>query len=330
MAYNDQTNEYDPTQDPDDPNNPANRKPNQPTQSVDYSGYTAPAAAPAPPPPAGSYDRNAFRDAWMGSGAQSPADLANFVSQHQSDFGAGVKVGGSKGDMLTLPDGTIIDAVTAAGLGGKGAQWMGIPSQMGGGGSGAGAPGAGGGGVPSAAAQDPMVAELLARLKGRADQSLTINASTDPNIRQQADPFAANVERQRRQYLNQQAEALGPNANLTNEARLTAEQAGQQTGQFEAGLVGKEIQARRQEIQDALTQMGTLLTDQQRLSLQKELAQLDDATKRYGISTSASTAQAGLSNDWAKALLNNDQFNARLGLDAENDFNNWNKVFTSN
>lgn len=291
--------------------------------------------------PTGTYDRNAFRDAWMGGGqGHSTADLATFVNQHQGDFGAGVRIlPGGKGDRIMLPDGSLIDAVIGAGNGTNQAGWTGDPSQMGGGvppagvGTGGQLPpnvrfgdnpnGAGGG------SGNPNMDSLLAELQARANQSLNINAATDPNIRQQADPYAANLERQRRQYLNSLAESQGANANLTNEARLTAEQTGQQAGQYEGGLVGNEIQARRQEIQDALSQMGGLLNSQQQMALQKELADLNAATQRYGIDTQARTSANMLSNDWQKALLQNDQFNNRLGLDAENDYNNWNHIFTS-
>jgi len=339
MAYSDDQDELD-----------QQRQQRQPNQAVDYSGYAGytnpappqPAQAPASPQPAtppptqqpvqGQYDRNQFRDAWMASGGRTTQDLQNFVAQHQGDYGAGVQIlPGGKGDRIRLPDGTLIDAVIGAGVGGQGAGWTGDPSQMGGGAPGAGgqgAPGSTAGGGISAATQDPMVNELLNTLKARSNQTLNINAATDPNIRQQADAYSAQQERARRQYLAEQAERQGPNANLTNEERLSAEQAGQASGGFEASLIGNEIQARRQEIQDALTSMQGMLTDQQKMNLQQQLAQLDDATKRYGIQTQANTAQAQISNDWQKALLNNDQFNADLGLRAEDDYNRWNQAFS--
>jgi hypothetical protein len=314
-------------------NQPNRSNQNQPPQATDYSGYVPPQtqgpftqerwtpAQPPSAPPAQPFDRSNFRDDI--NGAANAYDVLN-------KYG----LTADKAGRVTLPTGEIMDVIQGAGAGGTKGQWMGVGETHNGQTTyypPAGSGGAGGGGaaVPSAAAQDPMVGELLARLKARADQSLNINAATDPNIRQQADPYAANLERQRRNYLNAQAERLGPNADLTNERRLTAEQTGQQAGQYESGLVGNEVAARREEIQNALTQMGGLLTDQQRMALQKELADMNDATQRYSIGTQAATANRQIDNDWQKALLGNDLNWAHLGLDAENDYNNWNHVFTS-
>ena len=125
--------------------------------------------------------------------------------------------------------------------------------------------------------------QLIAQLTQRAQQTLTIDRNGDPVIRAQADAYAANEERARRNYLADIAEQAGPLANLRGEQRLAAERVGQRTGAFEAELVGRELTARRAEIADALESMRGMLTTGQEMTLRKELALMDDAIKRLQI-----------------------------------------------
>jgi hypothetical protein len=113
---------------------------------------------------------------------------------------------------------------------------------------------------------------------------------------------------------------------LQGEARLASERTGQASGLFESQLVGREIEARRQEIQSALSGVQGLLTAEQQMALQRELGYLDDATRRMGISTAASTAASGQNLGWQQALLQNEQFLNSLGLQAENQYNYWDAV----
>jgi hypothetical protein len=144
----------------------------------------------------------------------------------------------------------------------------------------------GGSQPPPQAAHDPRADELYNTLLARSQQSLAVDR-TNPAVRSQADANAAATDRSARNYLADLAEKAGPLANLQGETRLVNERAGQSEGAFESTLVGNEINARRQEIQNALSQMGSMLTSQQQMSLQEELARLNDATQRYGISSSA-------------------------------------------
>ena len=137
----------------------------------------------------------------------------------------------------------------------------------------------------------PMDPDALYQLlMSRALQGLDVG-SNDPVVRQQADAFNANQDRASRAYLQQVAEQEGPNANISAERRSTAERAGQAGGEFEAQAIGNEIAARRQEIQQALAAAPGLLTAQQAINLQRELAQLDMAYKYY--STNLSNEQFG-------------------------------------
>lgn len=150
--------------------------------------------------------------------------------------------------------------------------------------------------------------ELYNMLMGRAKQGLNVDAKTDPSIRAQADPYAANVERSRRDYLANEAEQKGPLANIEGESRLSAERGGQASGLFESQLVGREIQSRRDEIAQALSSMQGMLSQEQQLAMQRELAQLDASLRNRQISSG------------------NDQFMANLGLQSENQNNYWDAV----
>src|SRR5690606_6407348 len=99
--------------------------------------------------------------------------------------------------------------------------------------------------------------------------------TTDPNFRQQVAPFAAAVERQKRDFISDQAEALGPTATgaLRGQERMAAERAGQAIGGFEAELVGRELQQRRAERQHALADLGNLPSDGQRRAPERPVAE---------------------------------------------------------
>jgi hypothetical protein len=151
--------------------------------------------------------------------------------------------------------------------------------------------------------------QLYQLLSDRATQSLALDRN-DPIIRAQADAYAANAERARRNYLDDAAEKGGPYINLRGEQRMTAEQLGQQTGTFESQLLGRELQSRRDEIAQSLTQMGSLLTADQQAQLQRELALLDQSIKQQNVGLQ----QQSLNQDWQQALMQNDQFLRQLGL----------------
>lgn len=128
----------------------------------------------------------------------------------------------------------------------------------------------------------PRNDELYNLLIGRAQQGLALDRN-DPIIRAQADAYAANEERARRNYVSDAAERYGPLANIRGEERMAAERAGQRTGAFEAELLGRELQARRDEIAQSLSQLGSMLSDDQRLALTRELELLNLALREQGM-----------------------------------------------
>ena len=158
--------------------------------------------------------------------------------------------------------------------------------------------------------------ELYGLLKNRATQGLNVDRN-DPAVRAQADAYAANEERVRRDTVSDGAEAGGPLANNAGTARMAAERSAQRTGTFEAELVGRELKSKRDEIAQALTGMQGMLSEDQRNELTMQLAQMDNALRKYGIDTQKSTADAGRDLDWQRTLMQNDQFTRDLGLRAE-------------
>lgn len=192
--------------------------------------------------------------------------------------------------------------------------------------SGGTAPGAGGGGglittgglfggngvapgIGSNSSSNQMDA-LIKQLIDRSHQSLSIDPSTDPTIRPQVEAYSAQQERSRRNYLNDLAESSNPYATgaQNTAATQTSEAAGQATGALQSQLTQNELTARRTEIQNALSEEGSLLTADQQLALQKELGYLNAALQQQQITNA------------------NDQFNSQLGLNATNQSNYWDAI----
>jgi hypothetical protein len=164
-------------------------------------------------------------------------------------------------------------------------------------------------------AQDPRSAELYSLLMQRAQQGTAVDRN-DPNIRAQVDPAVAQMERSSRTYLDQLAEKSGPLANLQGERRMASERQGQAAGQLEGEVIGREIDARRQEIQQALTLWGAQLSGDQRLALERELGYLNDAGRTADREAGVGVSMAGLNQS-------QDQFLRELALREFDTTNKW-------
>lgn len=171
-----------------------------------------------------------------------------------------------------------------------------------------------GGGTPgSGTINSPysgQTSELIDLLMKRAKGSLNIDPNTDPIIRPQVDNYAATQERSRRNYLNTLAESSSPYATgaQATAKTQTSEAAGQNNANFQASLVANELTSRRNEIQAALSEAGSMLTSQQQMALQHELGTINAALQQQQLTS------------------NNDQFTAQLGLNAENQSNYWDAI----
>lgn len=164
----------------------------------------------------------------------------------------------------------------------------------------------------------------------------------DPNIRPQADAFAAAQDRARRQYESEQAErlsaqGLGNSGAMQNERRVAAERAGVNTGSFEAQLVGNELKAQRAEKQMALEALLKAGQMDQANALQRELAQIDAQLKQAGLDVQGNLGgreldikdrlgTGGLNVDMARLLMQNQQFGDQLGFNVADREAYWNNA----
>lgn len=179
----------------------------------------------------------------------------------------------------------------------------------------------------------------------RATQGTTIDRN-DPNFKQQTDAFNAGVERQKRDYLTDAAErysakGMGDSGAMENERRMAAERAGQAQGSFEAQLVGRELENRRKEITDALGNLRGMISGDQQLALQKELAQIDAQLKQAGLTQSGDLGArelalkdklgtGGLNIDLMRLLQQGQQFGDTLGFNVADRTAYWNNQALQN
>jgi hypothetical protein len=241
---------------------------------------------------------------------------AGGVQQAVNDFNTstGAKasvVSSPSGDMIDFHDGRgPVDVKTASGdlwnerLGGNNGM-PGGAAGIAGGMAGAGGMSAGGAnnGFPdfsrlfasqtSGGVNDPRAGALFDMLMAKAKQSESIDPN-DPTIRTQADNFSAAQTRGGRRYLQELAESKGAGANIGAEARMVAEKGAQASASNEGAIMQHELDSRRQEIMQALSQAGQFMTAQQQMSLQAELASLNAQTQKYGMDLSNGQYYAGL------------------------------------
>lgn len=264
----------------------------------------SPAAAPQQSP----FNYQGFKTWQGGWGGGTPEQLRQWVESNP--FGKGyASITGTHGDKIKLTGlqggDQIIDAIIGASKGGTKFGWTASGGAAGGGYGAAGAGGPGGAGsmtIAGGPVNRPGLPgkweDLYKELFDRSHQTLKMDRN-DPVIRQQADAFSAQQERARRNFLSDLAERgspYGTGAQL-GQQRMTAEHMGQQLGQFEAELMGRELETRRQEITHALDSRRAMLDENFRLALQKELALINDATQRHAINTGAQTSRDRLGFD---------------------------------
>lgn len=179
----------------------------------------------------------------------------------------------------------------------------------------------------------------------QATQGTAINRN-DPNFKQQTDAFGATQDRARGQYASEAAErlsakGLGNSGAMQQEQRLADERAATAKGGFEAQLVGRELENRRNEIQQSLGNLRGMISGDQQLALQKELAQLDAQLKQAGIDQSGSLGAqelalknklgtGGLNIDLMRLLQQGQQFGDTMGFNVADRTAHWNNVALQN
>lgn len=131
---------------------------------------------------------------------------------------------------------------------------------------------------------DPNASAFFKMLQGRIGQSLAVDPN-DPVIAKQSEAFNAQNTRAGRDVLTAAAERGGPTANLTAANMSVAENSAQQQSGFLANLMGQERQARRGDIQQALSLGASFLSDEQKQKLQAELDQMNLQERSYEFDT---------------------------------------------
>lgn len=228
-----------------------------------------------------------FADLPGGTGVSSVIDRFNRETGNQAKF-----LGGPSGDRVDFGQGAQ-DALTSGGQ-----LWLDHdPGSHGGGGGGGNGGGGGGGGSYSGSggmmgdtgAKSNALYELLMK---RAQQSKDVDPN-DPIIKGQTDAYNAEGQQARRNFLAASAEKEGPYGNATGESRRSAEELGKSTGSFHAAAMQRELDARRNEIEHALSGAAGLLTEEQRLSLQEELTKMgmSQQNDQFGRSLAQSGSQ---------------------------------------
>ena len=102
----------------------------------------------------------------------------------------------------------------------------------------------------------------------------------DADVRAQADAYGAQQTRASRNYLSDLAEREGgAPVNLRGEERMAAERAGQASGAFEAEIIGRLNAQRRDELLQYMQMWGNQLSNDQRVSIERELANLTDRAR---------------------------------------------------
>jgi hypothetical protein len=189
------------------------------------------------------------------------------------------------------------------------------------------------------AAQPPMASTIQASVAGqkvennerdtslwgdlwkRASQSTQVDPN-NANVKAQTDAYNTEATRASRDHIANLAESAGPYANLQGEARMAAERVGEGTGRVRAQLVGQELQAIRQEKAQAYAALQGKLTADEDRALREELSVLDAQLKEQGFGLQ----QQGLNQNWQSTLLQNEQFQDSLGLQAEDRASYWDAI----
>ncbi len=118
------------------------------------------------------------------------------------------------------------------------------------------------------------ITALENQLMGIAAQDQQPVTPNDPIIQAQTNAFNSQAQQAAKNNETTAAEQGGPNANQEAINRSQSEQVGQSTGNMEATLMSNELGARRQQLQQILSQYGNTLTAEQQMQLQEELTQL--------------------------------------------------------
>lgn len=162
--------------------------------------------------------------------------------------------------------------------------------------------------------------DAWSQLSAQAKQGTKID-QTDPNFRQQADSYAAGVERSRRNAVADNAEAMDSQMIGGSGAQAVAnrginEAAQQQQGGFEAQLVARELTNRRSEIQNALGLMMQNGNQEQQRELTRQLGLIDAQLRAAGLDVQESGIASGERQNNSNLGFNYTQLETNANRDA--------------
>lgn len=166
---------------------------------------------------------------------------------------------------------------------------------------------------------------LLGQLQGIANQSQVVDPN-DPVIKSQMDAAASQQNNAVKSAVAASAERGGAYGNPDATARSANEQAGQNLSGLQASLMQNELNARRTQIQNALSEQGSMLTAEDQMALQSQLGQLNAALGNQSLANQYSLGVGQLGLGQQQINSNNDQFAANYGLNAGNQANYWNAL----
>lgn len=204
-------------------------------------------------------------------------------------------------------------------------------------------------GQPPQTPSQQLQAMVREQLMGMLGQDVNQASITDPDLAPQARAFQSAIDRataaQRRQLVHQASrEGWADSGGFDERAAALAQQGAQTIGAFQADLVGQKLQQRRDQLQTALAaamqlglteeaqdlqrQLANLdaMLQREGYSLQERLGNLDAELRRLGITTQSELGRrdidvrrelgiGGLNLGLLQTLLDNQQFNDRLGFD---------------
>lgn len=136
----------------------------------------------------------------------------------------------------------------------------------------------------SAGLANPEASAFFKTLQGRIGAGVNVDPN-DPIIKAQTEAYNADSTRAGRDVLTAAAERGGPTANLTAANMSVAENAAQNQAGFAANLMSQERQARRADIQQALSLGASFLSTEQQQQLQAQLDEMNMQERAYEFDT---------------------------------------------
>lgn len=229
------------------------------------------------PPSQRPWNEDEFRQGWLNSGGMNANDLNNYIQT--GGWAPYLQMAGSKGDKWRLPNGQVIDMVLAQGAGGQGAQWLADPGN---------APSAAfGSSVSTNTGGGQYDALMFQNIQNLLSQGNAPVSDMDPSIQSQFAPISRTLERGAMRSRGAAAERRagqglnmgGEGGALDSDVNSINENLGEQEGKLMSELVGSELMARRQQVQQAMQ----FAQGQQQMQLQAQLAAINAEIQRLGL-----------------------------------------------